>query len=552
MEYYGETSLGSDMHGNRPFLLALLAAALPVFGCTNLIVTRGASRDGSVIITYTCDGEFHPRLTHIPAADHKPGEMLEIKDWNGTPRLRIPQPAHTYAVTDIMNEHQVVIAETTFDGRPELENPKGGLDYWPLMSITLQRARTAQEAIQVMTALVAEFGYASTGESFSIGDAKEAWLLEMIGPGPGGKGALWVAVRIPDGMVCAHANKARIGTFPLNDPENCLYAPDVVGFATRKGYYDPRTDGPFRFSEAYCPATPQKLRYTESRVWSLFRRAAPSLNLPLDYCRGTAGARPYPLWIKPDAPIDVKGAMALMRDHYEGTPLDMTRGEDAGPFGSPLRARPMTFKVDGTTYSWERPISTQQTGCSYVANARAFLPDPVGGVLWYGVDDSFTTCYFPLYAGATGVPAAYVQGSIKRFSWDSAWWVFNLVANYAQLKFSYMSKDIGRVQGELEGNFLLLQPAIEKTACEMLKGDPERGRRFLTDYGVSAGEQVFRRWKDLAEELFTKYNDGYVRDAAGVPGELGYDEAWLRSVIKARPGRFDLPGEGVIKSPVNY
>jgi dipeptidase len=288
-----------------------------------------------------------------------------------------------------MNEHQVVIGETTFDGRPELENPQGGLEYWPLMQITLQRARTAREAIQVMTALVAEYGYASTGESFSIGDAQEAWLLEMIGPGRGGRGALWVARRIPDGTICVHANKARIGAFPLDDPANCLYAPEVVTFATRKGYYDPRKDGPFRFCEAYCPATPQKLRYTESRVWSIFRRAAPSLDLPLDYCRGTGGARPYPLWIKADRKLGVPDAFALMRDHYEGTPLDMTRGADAGPFGSPLRCRPMTFQVDGANYTWERPISAQQTGCSYVGNARAWLPDPVGGVLWYGVDDTF-------------------------------------------------------------------------------------------------------------------------------------------------------------------
>jgi dipeptidase len=230
-----------------------------------------------------------------------------------------------------MNEHQVIVAETTFDGRPELENTKEGLHYWPLMGIVLQRSRTAREAIQVMTTLVETYGYASSGESFSIGDPKEAWLLEMIGRGPGNKGALWVAQRIPDGMVCAHANKARIGAFPLDDPENCLHSKDIVDFAVKRGFYDPRRDGAFRFCEAYCPATAQKLRYTESRVWSLFRRMAPGLDLPLDYCRGTQGARPYPLWIRPEAKVDVKGAMALMRDHYEGTPLDMTQGPDAGP-----------------------------------------------------------------------------------------------------------------------------------------------------------------------------------------------------------------------------
>lgn len=521
-------------------------------GCTNIIVTRGASTDGSVIISYSVDGEFHPTLRTTPAADHAPGELQDIKDWDGKVLLRIPFPAHTYAVTGIMNEHQVVIGETTFDGRPELESKQGGIPYWTLMRLTLQRARTAREAINVMTGLVGEFGYASTGESFSIGDPGEAWILEMIGTGEGGKGAIWVAVRVPDGTIAAHANKARIGTFPLHDPENCLYAPNVVGFAIEKGYYDPRHDGPFRFCDAYCPATAQKLRYTESRVWSIFRRAAPSLGLSGDYSRGIAGVRPYPLSVRADRKLGVRDVMALMRDHYEGTPLDMTAGVDAGPFGSPLRARPMTFKLDGKPFSWERPISTQQTGCSYVANSRSFLPDEVGGVLWYGLDDTYTSCYVPLYAGNTAVPPSFTQGSLKRFSWDSAWWVFNLVANFSQLKFSYMVKDIQKVQQELEGNFFELQPAIEKTAQAMLATDAERARRFLTDYSVSAGEQVTRRWKELAETLFTRYNDGYVQDAAGEPQELGYPESWLREVVRARPGQLDLPGDEVIKSPESY
>jgi dipeptidase len=451
-----------------------------------------------------------------------------------------------------MNEHQLAIGETTFDGRPELENKQGGLHYWILMQLALQRARTAREAIKVMADLVDQYGYASTGESFSIADPNEAWILEMIGPGDGGKGAIWVAVKVPDGMISAHANKSRIGTFPLADPQNCIYSSNVIEFAVQKGYYNPKTDGPFRFCDVYCPATAQTLRYTETRVWSIFRRAAPSLELPLDYSRGKAGARPYPLWIKPDRKLSVQDVMALMRDHYEGTPIDMTQGVDAGPYGSPLRARPMTFKLDGETYSWERPISTQQTGCSFVAHLRSFMPDEVGGVLWYGVDDTYTSCYLPLYAGITAVPPSYARGSLQRFSWDSAWWVFNLVANYAQLKFSYMVKDIVKVQQELEGNFFALQPAVEKTAMDMLKGDPERARRFLTDYSVSAGEQVFRRWRELAEVLFTTYNDGYVKNEASEPQELGYPEAWLREVVKARPEQFKLPSDGIIKSPSSY
>ena len=541
----------------RPYALlvtvvAALLAARTAPGCTNILVTPGASADGSTIITYAVDGEFHPLLRHIPAADHAPGELQDIRDWSGNVRLRIPYPAHTYAVTGIMNEHQVTIGETTFDGRPELENPDGGLHYWTLMWVTLQRARTAREAIEVMTGLVTEFGYASTGESFSIGDPKEAWILEMIGPGKGGKGAIWVALRVPDGMVAAHANKARIGSFPLNEPQRCLYSPNVIDFAIEHGYYDPAKDGPFRFCEAYCPATAQTLRYTETRVWSIFRRVAPSQSFSPDLHRGVPGAPAYPLWIKPERKLALADVMALMRDHYEGTPYDMTTGVDAGPFGSPLRARPMTFKLDGATYSWERPISTQQTGCSYVAQSRASFPDPIGGVLWYGLDDTYTSCYFPLYAGITAVPPSTTTGELRKFSWDSAWWVFNLVANYAQLRFADMVKDIQQVQAELEGNFLALQPAIEATAQKMLATDAERARRFLTDYSVSAGEQVTRRWRQLAEALFTKYNDGYVKDEKGMPQELGYPERWLREVIRARPEELELPSDQVIHSPASY
>lgn len=530
----------------------VLGSARVVLGCTNILVTKGASVDGSVIITYSVDGEFLPLLRYTPAQDHAPGELFEVKGRDGTVRARIPQPAHTYGTFGIMNEHQLAIGETTFDGRPELQNKQGGINYWTLMQLALQRARTAREAIKVMTVLVDEFGYASTGESFSIADPNEAWILEMIGPGDGGKGAIWVAVKVPDGYISAHANRSRIGTFPLNDPESCLYSPNVISFAEQKGYYRPKTDGPFRFCDVYCPATAQELRYTETRVWSIFRRAAPSLNLPVDYSRGTPGAKPYPLWIKADRKLSVQDVMALMRDHYEGTPLDMTKGVDAGPFGSPLRVRPMTFQVGAEKYSWERPISTQQTGCSFVAHSRSFLPDAVGGVLWYGEDDTFTTCYFPLYAGITAVPPSYGIGTLQKFSWDSAWWVFNVVANYAQLKFSYMVKDIQAVQQELEGNFFAMQPAIEKTALEMMKNDPDRARRFLTDYCVSGGEQVTRRWKELAEALFTKYNDGYVKDEKGRAQELGYPEAWLKDVITSRPDQFTLPQSEPTKNPDSY
>jgi dipeptidase len=508
--------------------------------CTNLLVTKGASSDGSVIITYTCDGEYHPILKYTPAADYEPGDSLDIVDWYGNFKGRIKQVRHTYAVVRLMNEHQLVISETTFDGREELRNPDGILHYWDLMELALQRTKTARDAIAVMTDLVAEYGYRSTGESFSIADTKEAWIMEMIGLGPGEKGAVWVALRIPDGFISCHANKARIGEFPLNDPKNCLYSGNVISLAVEKGYYDPKSGEPFRFCEAYCPATPKNQRYGDTRVWSMLRRAAPSQNLSPDYHRAVEGAKPYPLWLKPDKLLSLADVFALMRDHYEGTDFDMTKGIDAGPHGTPNRWRPIVWTVDSVDYAWERPISTQQTGFSFVSQSRSWLPDPVGGVLWYGVDDTYTTCYVPLYCSINAVPTSFAVGSLKQFSWESAWWIFNFVANIANLRYDYMLPDILAVQRDLEGNLLALQPAVEKTAVELAKSDPELMTRYLTDYSVTRGEMVVARWKELGEYLLTKYNDGYVKDENGEPQEEGYPEGWLEQVVKSRPEQFRL------------
>ncbi|MEJ2580220.1 MAG: C69 family dipeptidase, partial [Acidobacteriota bacterium] len=451
-----------------PALVALLAAsARPADACTNILVTKGASADGSVIITYACDGRFHPRMRRKDASDHEPGSVVEIKDWSGTLRGTIPQVEHTYAVVGLMNEHQLAISETTTTGREELQNPDGLLHYWTLMQLALERASTAREAIEVMTSLVEEFGYRSTAESFSIADPNEVWLMEMIGTGPGGDGAIWVARRIPEGYISAYANGPRIRDFPLDDPENCLYSENVVSFAIDRGYYDPADGKPFSFADAYDAPTVQSRRYTATRVWSIFRRAAPSLELDPDYHRGVSGATPYPLWVKPDTKLSVADVMALMRDHYEGTPYDMTRGVDAGPFGNPNRWRPISWEVDGTSYTWERPISTQQTGFSFVSQSRSWLPDPIGGVYWYGLDDTYTSCYVPLYAGINRLPQSFTVGRIDRFSWDSAWWVFNFVANIANLKYAYMVEDILVVQRELEGRYLAMQPVIEETALAL-------------------------------------------------------------------------------------
>ena len=520
--------------------ILLFIISLPALCCTNFIVTKGASADGSVMITYTCDAEFHPELEYTPAADHESGVSMEIKDWRGNVRGYIKQVDHTYAVVDLINEHQLVIGETTFSGREELRNPEGLLHYWDLMRIALERATTARDAIRVMTDLVEEYGYRSTGESISIGDTEEAWLLEIIGPGEGGHGAQWVALKVPDGYVCAHANKARIGTFPLDDPDNCLYSDNVISFAIDHGYYDPNSGELFRFNEAYNPSTPKNKRYGSARVWSMFRRAAPLLNLSPDYHRAVEGAEPYPLWIQPDEKLTVQDVFDIMRDHYEGTSIDMTIGIDAGEFGCPYRWRPIHFTLEDTTveYGWERPVSTQQTAFSFVSQSRGWLPDPIGGVYWYGVDDTYVTCYFPLYCGIDRIPHSYTVGSLQKFSWESAWWVFNFVANFCNLKYSYMIQDLQAVQGQLEGNFLALQPSVEKTAVELYKSDPELMTWYLTDYSVSNGEMVVERWKQLGEDLICKYNDGYVKDENGRPQGVGYPEWWLREVVKSRPDQF--------------
>ena len=522
-------------------LAILLLLAPAASACTNLLVTPGASADGSAFITYTCDGVFHANLRRQPAQDFEPGAVYEIRHWDGGSHGEIPQVEHTYAYVNLMNEHQVAIGETTFDGRLELQNREAKLHYWTLMQLAMQRARTAREAVDVITGLVEEHGYRSTGESISICDPREVWLLEMIGCGADEIGAVWVARRLPDGTVSAHANMARIGTFPTDD-DDTLYSDNVFEVAIRNGWFDPDAGAPFNFREVYDPATPQKKRYTATRVWSLLRRAAPSLELSPDFHRGVPGTIDYPLWVEPDVPVSLDGVRALMRDHYEGTDFDMTIGVDAGPFGNPNRWRPMGWEQDGEQYTWERPVSTQQTGFSMIAQCRRDLPDMIGGCLWYGVDDTYTTVWTPLYAGVTDIPGAFATGRLREFSWDSAWWIFNLVANYACLKYDYMIEDIRAVQDELESGLDAMQPTVEQTALRLHADDPAAAAEYLTSYSVTTGDRIFARWRDLAGELITRYNDGYVR-TDGRAEEVGYPEDWRGDVLRLRPEQFKLPAE---------
>ena len=520
----------------KKLLLALVVlSALPVFSCTNIIVTKGASNDGSVFLAYTNDAEYIYHLSNQPSMDHAPGDMLQFRSGRNNVTGEIPQVPHTYALIGFhMNEHQVAIGETTFTGREELWNHSKYLEYWHLMKLALERAKTAREAVEVITELAEEYGYASEGESFSITDPSEAWILEMIGTGNGGEGAIWVARKIPDGMISCHANKARIGTFPLDDPENCLYSENVISFAIEKGYYDPDSGRPFEFNEAYCPSNPSNLRYCSSRVWSIMNRAAPSANLSIDYNRGVKGAERYPLWIKPDEKLAVEDVMELVRDHYEGTTIDMTKGYDAGPFGNPNRNRPLNWQVDGTDCAWERPVSTYNTAFSFIAQSRAWLPDEVGGLIWFGVDDTYFTVYVPLYNGITEIPKPFRTGKLKKFSWDSAWWVFNFIANYCNIRYVDMVRDMQAVQDSVEYYYLTNQTFIEEEALELLQKDNDQAVAFLTAYGQKETDKLMKVWTALGEHLITKYNDGYVKNEKGRAEEHGYPVHYRRDVLKYR------------------
>lgn len=532
---------------NRNFCTALFVGAAALFAgeaqaCTNFIVTKGASIDGSTFITYTADSHvLYGELYYRPAGTHLPGDMLDIHDWDSGKYLgQIKQVARTYAVVGNMNEHQLAIGETTFGGRPELVNPKGLLDYGSLIYVTLQRARTAREAIDTIAALVNEYGYYSSGESFSIADPNEAFIMEIIGKGPGQKGALWVARKIPDGYISGHANAPRIRQFPLNDPDT-KYAPDVITFARDKGWFT-GDDADFSFADAYGALDYGAVRFCDARVWCMFERAAASQNLSADWVTGVAGAQPLPLWVKPDRQLGAYDVMELMRDHFTGTELDMTKDLGAGPYALPYRWRPLTWKVGDKEYLNERATSTQQTGFSFVAQMRAALPDPIGGVLWFAVDDTYSTVYVPMYCGITEIPRGFAvgTGSFKEFSWDAAFWVFNAVSNYTYSRYSEMIKDVRKVQREIESRFIAEQPAIEAAALALHKQAPRLAVEYLNKYSGDSAAMVIARWRKLFEELLYKYLDGNVKDEFGKPTHPGYPESWYKMVAETTGTRLQV------------
>ncbi len=537
---------------------ALFLALAPIApACTNYLISKGAAADGSTMITYSADShELYGYLNLIPAGEHIEGTLIDVYDGDSGKYLgKIRQVRRTYSVVGLMNEFQVSIGETTFGGREELMDPKAVVDYGSLMNLALQRGRTAREALQVMTSLVEEYGYASSGESFSISDPNEVWILEMISKGPERKGAVWVAWLVPDGYVCAHANQPRIHKFPVqkaNDffdkRQTVFHAPDVIAFAREKGYFK-GADSEFSFANTYAPLNFEARRFCEGRVWEFFRRITPDsrqMDAYKDYALGIKPAEPMPLFIKPDKKLSVRDVMELMRDHFEGTEMDMTKDIGAGPFVLPYRWRPMTWKVDENAkeqYIFERAVSTQQTGFSFVTQSRSWLPNPIGGVFWFGLDDTFSTVYTPMYCGISRVPASFAKdaGDFSRFSWDSAFWIFNFVANTAYSRYCDMIQDIQPVQRELEGKFFAKQPELEAAALELFKRSPGQARDYLTAYSVGEGDAVVQRWKKLGEFLIWKYLDGNVRDSQGHVTHPPYPKEWYQRIIKETGDRFRVP-----------
>ena len=516
------------------FLATLAAAGLllstPADACTNLIVGKAASVDGSVMCTYNCDGfGFASPLSYSAPGRHAAGEMIALRGWRpDTPARYVAQADYTYGVVGLMNENQVTIVETTWDGRSELRNPEGYLDYFTLMDLALQRSTTAREAIAQMDALVQEYGYSSTGESFAVCDKDEAWIMEMIGKGPGRKGAVWVAMRVPDDAVCAYANASRIRQFPQAKKADkklgfcvvdgvCMYAADVISFAREMGYYS-GADADFSFREAYGPLDFSAIRYCEARVWSFFRHHSDPAEMDayLPFINGqTEVCDHLPLWITPKEKVSVRDLMADMRDHYEGTALDMTADVSAGPWASPYRNQPVNFESsDGTKMFRERPIGCQQSGMTMVCQMRSWLPDAVGGVTYFNMDDATMVAYVPAYCGINRVPAPFRRenNNIREFSTESAFWMNNFVANMVYPRWSAMIGDLREAQAELEDYYAEDQKEVEKRAAEMTPGERTE---YLTAKTEAYTERMMQRWDKLAKLLIVKHNDQIMQPSEG-------------------------------------
>ena len=528
--------------------VCILAAALALAftnvadACTNFIITRGASTDGSNMVTYAADSHalYGSLYSHVPG---KFTPYMDIREWDsGRPLGQIAQVPTTYRTLGNSNEHSLFITETTFGGRPELEDPKGGIDYGSLIYITLQRAKTAREAIQIIVDLANTYGYCSSGESFSLIDKEEAWIMELIGKGPNDKGIVWVARRIPDGYVSAHANQARITTFPWDDPENCLYAPDVADVARKFGWFEGENKD-FSFSDAYAPADFGALRGCEARVWAFFRTVASGMDKYEDYAMGHNPKNKMPLWIKPDKKVSPKQVMDCMRDHYEGTKMDMTTDIGAGGEALPYRWRPMYWTVDGVEYCNERATATQQTGFWLVGQAR---PEKVG-ILWFGTDDAATSPLTPIYVNSQEVPECLKEGngSMLKYSDTSMFWITNRVAQFAYLRYNIIGKHV-RAEVDKWENQQLEQVKEVDAALANAGGKAKKMQKIATEFSVGTAQQLFDKWVYLDKYLMVKYIDGNVKgedengfidngNGLDIPGKIeqpGYTEHWKRTVAK--------------------
>ena len=546
-------------------LCAALISSIPADACTNVIITRGASTDGSSIVSYAADSHvLYGELYFHPAAKWKAGAMLPITEWDTyRPTGQIPQVAQTYQTMGNMNQHQLIIAETTWGGREEQVNEDGVMDYGSLIYVTLQRARTAREAISTIVELANTYGYPSEGETFSIADTEEAWIMDLVGKGKE-KGIVWVARRVPDGYICAHANQCRITRFPLDDPQNCLYAPDVIDFARRQGWYEGK-DEDFSFRDAYNPLDFSGARACDARAWSAFNIlcdgtftyeqngalvSAPASDW-LEYAMGHELSGEMPLFVKPSRKISAKDVADVMRDHYEGTPMDMRTDAGAGGNACPYRWRPMGFEVDGVSYVNERAIATQQTGFWFVAQARGYLPDEVGALLWFGTDDAATSYLTPCYVNSTKVPECLRvgNGDMLHYSPTSSFWICNRVAQACYKMYNQMEPVVRAKADEFEKHQMFeAVPQMDAKLCELVaKGKTRKAIKAMTSYTVNTAQEQFEAWKALEELLLVKFIDGNVKAQeadgsfkhskyhSGTPEGLtqpGYTEAWKRAAAR--------------------
>ena len=540
------------------FAVMAFAVSANVLACTSFIVGKKASVDGSVFCTYNADdyGMFIG-LCHYPAGKHGKGEMRKVFDWDTKEyHGQIPEAAVTYNVIGNINEHQVTIAETTFGGRHEMVDTTGILDYGSLIYIALQRSKTAREAIKVMTTLAETYGYCSEGETFSICDPEEAWIMEMMGKGPGSKGVVWVAVRIPDDAICAHANQSRIRKFNQKDKKNVMFSKDCISFAREKGWFDGK-DEDFSFCEAYAYPDFSGRRFCEARVWSFFNHFG-DMDRYLPYAEGKVkDAEPMPLWIVPNRKVSLQDVRDCMRDHYEGTPFALDNDPGQGIWEMPYRPTPLTYEVDGKEYFNERPTSTQQSGFSYIAQLRSWLPRQIGGILWFGNDDGNMVAYTPVYCGNTVQPECYNTpgADAVTFSEDNAFWVCNWVSNMVYPRYSLMFGSLKSVRDSLENSYDAGQAEVEATAARLYKESATQAVKYLNDYSNLKAGQMLERWKQLAIYLIVKYNDmtvkpeangAFTRTKTGLGarvGRPGFPNKVAREIVRTTGDKYAVPAE---------